>query len=72
MKQTETLKMLIGDSPYLMWDVIEKQQSEMATYRCIINLLQKELTEAQDTAEMLLDAVLVAQSAKRDGDKNAD
>lgn len=72
LKQTETLKMLIGDNPYLMWDVIEKQQSMIATYRCVINLLNKELTEAQETAEMLLDAALNAQSSKRDGDKHAD
>lgn len=69
MKETETLKSLIGDNPYLMWDVIEKQQSEIATYRCIVNLLQRELADAQDTAEMLLDAALAAQSTKKQSEK---
>ncbi len=72
LKETETLKLLIGDNPYLMWDVIEKQQSMIAAYRCVINLLNKELTEAQDTAEMLLDAALHAQYPKRDGEEHAD
>ncbi len=70
MKNIDALKLLLGNDPNLLWNVIEQQQERISAQYCVINLLNKELTEAQDTAKMLLDAVLAAQSAKQ-GDVNA-
>ncbi len=67
MSNMEALKLLLGDNLNLLWDVIEQQQEMIATQRCVMNLLNKELKEAQDTAEKLLDVALTAQRAKRDG-----
>lgn len=68
MNNSEALKLLLGSNIDLLWGVIEQQQEMIATQRCVMNLLNKELQEAQDTAEKLLDAALAAQSAKQGGD----
>lgn len=58
---------LLGNNIDLLWNVLEQQQETIAKQWCVINLMGKELQEAQDTAEKLLDVALAAQNAKREG-----